>query len=445
MTSHTAIVQEYDRRAEADPRLLRCVREVDETDPAAHYAATAIGRPVFARNDEILRLTADIRATIHIMDDLPARCFGGSVEDYLAAQAYHPQEIAAIMAGRVGAPVDYGRADVLRGPDGYRVLEINTGSAVGGQLTTTLNSALLKNPAFAAFAAEFGLTWVSPLQVLVADLRRLGRTQVGTDAPVVAVVSESGSSSDDPSDRQAAELRSRGMSAIRGEFHEIDFVDGKARLRGQPIDILLRFFFPKNVPMEQDGVATMRALGDAHRAGKTALLAAMDTDLHDSKAAIGLLFDPSIRAKLSDDEIAVIDRLLPWTRLVGPAFPLVTPASRAALVEECLARQADLVLKPANLHASQGIVLGDEVSRDEWRQTLESSPQRDLVAQERIRPVAETVVDPDTAEPRDWKLLWQVFFGPAGFGGVSVRGCHQSAPGAIGGNDHTTSGCVFLY
>jgi len=445
MTSHAELTDEYNRRAKDDRRLLTCVRDLDSS-----YAHNGIARPMFTRLDDLQRLTGDIKTTIEVMDDLPNRCFGGSVEDYLAAQGLDADGLSAMLAGIVGTgtldgswdsgvAIDYGRADVCRGPDGYRVLELNMGSALGGRLTTTMNSAMLRSPAFGDFATEFGLTWADPVQKLVNDLLAVGRTTVGTDTPVVAVVDESNTYASTA--RVMVELRSRNVNAIHGELGDIDFVDGKARLRGQPVDIVLRFFFVRHIPVEPQGMNKLRALVEAHRAGKTALFTPFDPEIHDSKAAIGLLFEPDVRAKLSDDEIACVDRIMPWTRLIGPAFP----TDRAALTEECRARQKDLVLKPANLYASQGVVFGDQVDESEWRALLESPPRPDYVAQERIRPPAETVIDPATAEPDDWTVVWQVFFGPAGYDGASVRGRPQSQQGAIGGNEHTRTGCVFAY
>jgi hypothetical protein len=429
------LADEYNRRAKDDRRLRRCVRDLD----GSPYAETAIARPIFARLDDIQRLTADITTTIGILDDLPDRCFGGSVESYLAAQGYDAAVLSAMLAGIAGpgVAIDYGRADVFRGPDGFRVLELNMGSPLGGRLTTTMNAALLKSSPFAEFAAEFGLTWVDPVQALVNDLRTAGRTTVGTDEPVVAVVDESDTYAS--TERVMVALRSRNVNAIHGEFRDIDFVDGKARLRGQPVDVILRFFFVRHIPHEEQGMATLRALVEAHRAGRTALFTPFDPEIHDGKAALGLLFEPDVRATLSDAEIACVDRIIPWTRLIGPAFR----ADRAALIEDCRARQRDLVLKPANLWASQGVVFGDQVDESEWRTFLESPPRPDYVVQEHIRPPAETVLDPETGEPVDWTVVWQVFFGPAGYDGCSVRGRLLSQPGAIGGNEHTTSGCVF--
>jgi hypothetical protein len=240
-------------------------------------------------------------------------------------------------------------------------------------------------------------------------------------------------------------LRARDVNAIHGEFRDLDFADGKARLRGQPVDIVMRHFFPLHVPLERRGLATLRGLADAHRAGRTALFAPLDPELHDSKAAIGLLFEPEVRATLSAAELACVDRIMPWTRLVGPAFPTVTDTDRAALIEECRARQQELVLKPANLYASRGVVLGDQVDETEWRRILESPPRADYVVQEQLRPPAETVIDPATGEPVDWTVLWQVFFSPSGYSGSSVRARAQAQPGAIGGNEHTRSGCVFVH
>ncbi|MBA0051209.1 hypothetical protein E0L36_09970 [Streptomyces sp. AJS327] len=454
MTSHGDVTDEYNRRAGTDPQLRGCVRDLDMTESAAYYADAGIARPMFAPLREIRNLTDDIRATIAVMDDLPNRCFGGSLESYLSAQGYDDELLSAMLAGIVGsgtpagpwnsaADIGHGRADVFRGPDGCRVLELNMGSALGGRLTTTLNSALLRSPVFRGFAEEFGLSWIDPVRVLVDDLLAVGRTTIGTDAPVVAIVDESGT--DDSCVRLMPELRARGVNALHGEFGELDVVGGKGRLRGEPVDIVLRFFFVRHIPHEPGGMDTLRALTEAHRAGRTALFTPFDPEIHGGKAALGLLFEPEVRARLAAAEIARVDRIIPWTRLVGPGFPTVEPAARAELLEECRARRTDLVLKPANLYASQGVVFGDEVGDAEWRALLATPPRPDYVVQERVRPRAEAVIDPKTAEPEDWTVLWQVFFGPAGYGGSSVRGRPRSQPGAVGGNDVTRTGCAFVH
>lgn len=453
MTSYADLTDEYNRRAGADRRLLRCVRDLDPAEPAAHYADDAIARPVFARLDSVQDLTADMRATIAVLDDLPGRCFGGSVEEYLRAQGYDGELLAAMLAGIVGSAtpagewasgvsIDYGRADVFRTPDGFRVLELNMGSVLGGRLTTTLNGALLRTSAFAGFAAEHGLTWADPMQGLADDLLAAGRTTAGTGSPVVAIVEESDSGGS--ARRLMPALHAHGVDAIHGELPELGFAGGKATLRGRPVDVVMRMFFVSHIPEEPQGMAKLRALVEAHRAGRTALFTPFDPEIHDSKAALGLLFEPAVRAKLSGTEIDCIDRILPWTRLLGPAFPTVPQNDRAVLLKECLSRRTELVLKPASLYASQGVVIGDQVGEAEWRAVLESPPRPDYVVQERVRPVPETVIDPATGEPDDWTVLWQVFFGSAGHSGSSVRGRPLSQSGPLGGNEHTRTGCVFF-
>lgn len=443
MTQPVDPTVEFNRRIADDPELRDCVRGLNQTDPAAAYRDYGIARPVFGRLEELERLSAHIKTTVTVMDSLPGRYFGGSIDDYVAGQGYPPVDRQSMAAGLVGSPTDLGRADVFRDRDGFRVLELNMGSPLGGLSTTTLNRSLLGSEAFRRFATELGLGWIDPVSILVDDLRALGRTQVGTDAPVVAVIEETGAGG--ANDRIVSVLRGRGVDATYATFDALEFVGGKVHVGSRPVDVVMRYFFVQHVSQEEDGMATMRRLVEAHREGRTGLFTSFDPEIHESKAAVGLLFEPEVRRLLSADEAACIDLIMPWTRLLGPAFPTVSTTERAALVDECRSRRADLVLKPANLHASRGVVLGDQVDDATWRDLLTTMPHADYLVQERVHPVAESVLEPRTGTTDDWTMLWHVFFGSAGYGGASVRAKLRHHLGPVGGNGHTTSGCVFTY
>jgi hypothetical protein len=330
---------------------------------------------------------------------------------------------------------------VFRDETAFRVLELNLGSALGGLDNALLNRAFLTDPMVADFVASQGLSYVDTMDVLVETLRAECGLPDGA-RPLIAVA-------DWPDsfpvlERQlrysAALLARHGLEAVPCHLGQLRVTGGRVWLAGRPVDVIYRVFLIKDLLRPE-----ARDLADpvlrAAEQGEVGLFAPMDAELYGSKGALALLSDEANRQLFSDAELASLDRVLPWTRMVRPGPVTVGGAGQADMAEYALAEREHLVLKPTALHSGAGVIPGWLTSPADWRRELGGAMDGPFVLQRRIRPLAEPF--PAENGPQPWVLWWGVFLGAPGYGGMIVRGS-TDPDGGIKSMPHGATGtCCF--
>jgi hypothetical protein len=161
-----------------------------------------------------------------------------------------------------------------------------------------------------------------------------------------------------------------------------------------------------------------------------------------SKANLALLHDPFVHEALDPSERELVDRIVPWTRTLGPG-PGTATGERAGLLARCRAEQQDLVIKPGIAYGGVGTLIGRDTSAEVWRQALASGEDGTLV-QQFVRPVAETVVDAGTGEAFGWQANWGIFVNAQGYAGGFVRALRPEHGSVISySNPETRGTCIF--
>ncbi|MFI8828462.1 hypothetical protein [Streptomyces sp. NPDC053431] len=410
---------------------------------ANSYGKLLLDRPLFVPEAEISAFADDLRAVFDILVSLPARLYDGDPLRYCAALGMDPELAELMSRGATGQPPAYARADAYHDGSSFRLLELNIGSQLGGTDSAQLNRAFLQSEAFREFTEEHGLGHVDTVERLARTLRAAARP-VASGEPVVALVEANGGLAAYRHVFAALQeaMLGHGVRLLLGEIGDLGEENGRITLHGTPLDVVLRYFVASEIVADPSARATLDLLLAAHRAGRTVLFTGLEGAMFASKGSLALLHDPQVRRTLSAAECAVVDRVLPWTRLLGAAGRRAD--DHAALLERCLADRENLVLKPGVGHGGVGTVVGHEVTDEQWRQALAASADGDYVVQERVRPAVEVVVDADTGAPRDWVANWGVFFDAEGYAGAFVRALqpHDGAVVAYA-NPGTRGTCVF--
>jgi histidinol-phosphate aminotransferase len=148
----------------------------------------------------------------------------------------------------------------------------------------------------------------------------------------------------------------------------------------------------------------------------------LDNAAYSSKGALAMLSDEANRGLFTPGELASLDRILPWTRMVRPGPVTLENGERVDLVEYAAAHQHDLVLKPTLMFGGRGVVLGWEpgLTAEQWRQQITAAVDGPYIVQRRIRPVAELFPD-ENGDLQPWNVLWGMFTGVNGYGGTRAR------------------------
>lgn len=408
---------------------------------ATSYDGVCLTRPVFLEHAEFAVLRDDLLALHAALASLPGRLFGGDVAAFARAVGMAGPQLTAIQMAGGQPPTRLGRADLFRDETAFRVLELNLGSALGGLDNALLNRAFLTEPAVADFVAANGLSYTDTMGVLAATLRaECGITDSGQ--PLIAVT-------DWPDSfgvlhRQlragAGQLARYGLTAVACHLGELRFAGRRAWLDGRPVDVVYRVFLINDLLRPEAGDLAGPLLRAAGR-GEVKLFAPMDAELYGSKGALALLSDEANRHLFTAAELAHLDRILPWTRMVRPGQVTIDGGGEADMADYALAEREHLVLKPTALHSGAGVIQGWLTSPDAWRDQLAAAMDGPFVLQRRIRPVTEPF--PAAAGPEPWALWWGAFLGAPGYGGAIVRGSTDPDAGIKSMPHGATGTCCF--
>ncbi|MFI6444900.1 hypothetical protein [Kitasatospora sp. NPDC050543] len=413
------------------------------------YGDRFLPRPVFLDAADRTQLATDLNLLHDLLASLPERLFDGSRSDLARAVGMAPAQVAAVGRSSGPAPVRIARADLYRTRTGFRLLEFNMGSALGGFENAELNRAMLTRPELQDFADEEQLSFTDTLRGFVATMLA-ACPQVTAERPVVALA-------DWPSSYETLEPRLRFMADLMadmgvdavpchvGELHERG---GRLEIHGRPVDIVYRFFLIEDLIDGPDAPALVEPVLAAAERGTVALFAPMDSELYGNKGTLALLSDDRHRASFTTAELDFIDRFLPWTRHVRRTAT-APGGEQVDLLRHAEQHQDDLVLKPTLMHGGIGVVPGWTVSPQEWSARLSDALDGPFVLQQRVRPLAEPFPALDRPQIRDLVLNWGVFLvdaaatGTDGFGGAMVRGTADPEVGVVSMGNGAAVGCCF--
>jgi hypothetical protein len=368
--------------------------------PALHdvYGHRLAPRPFFLDRAEADRVAEDLRRFYDLLLSLPHRRFGGSLTRCAEALGVPPQE-AALMSAE--PPPFHGRADLYRVGDGFRLLEFNSGSQLGGTDLGDVARAIHESPVLRDFVRDHGLGYVHPVEKLLSAIG--SGTVAFLEAGGMLAKFGKGFASLQESCRRL------GVDILLGELEDLTERNGWLYLNGTRLDVVVRFFSPEQAVGKAD--AFLKGV-------KTEVYTPLSSYLYGYKSTLALLTD------LEDDEQALVDRLLPWTRRLEDVD-----------IDHVRANRENLVLKASGEFAGTGVHAGWLHDDRSWKALVEDCAGRPHVVQERVRPELDVVPGDD----RGWLTTWGWFVTPDGFAGMSIRTMPHEAGAVVsyGGNPHT--------
>ena len=418
--------------------------------PAAAHRSVDLGpssyngrcntRPVFLDGQERSQLATDLDRLHGALAALPARLFGGDLAAFARAAGMTDAQVTAIMRTRSQTPTRLGRADLYHDGSWFRLMELNMGSTVGGLDNAMLNRAFLSHPVVADFVASNGLSYVDTMAELAGML--LAESGVGAgERPLIAAADWPASFETlEPQLRtSAAQLGELGIEVIPCHLGQLRVAGGRVWLGERPVDVVYRVFMIEDL-LDPAAPELVDPVLRAAERGEVSIFCPMDTELYGSKAALAMLSDEANRHLLSPAELASINRILPWTRMVRDG-EVTADGELVGLREYAVDQRENLVLKPTMMHGGIGVVLGWTVDAGEWADRLAAAVDGPYVLQRRIR--AEPEPFPLDGGVRPMLLNWGVFTVSSGYGGAIVRGSTDLAGGTLNSAAGAALTCCF--
>jgi len=192
--------------------------------------------------------------------------------------------------------------------------------------------------------------------------------------------------------------------------------------------------------LHQDGPALINPVLEAAERGEVRIFTPMHSHLYSAKGALALLSDEANRHLYTPAELASLDRLLPWTRLLRPG-PVTVEGERVDLLRYATTHREQLILKPTARHGGLGIVAGWLTDAGEWDRQLRALTGEPFVVQRRVRPEPELFPGEGGLEP--WVLTWGAYLGGRGYAGMWVRGTADRDTGGVNMATGAYATCCF--
>ncbi|BCJ68144.1 hypothetical protein [Polymorphospora rubra] len=402
------------------------------------YQGRFLTGPAFLGDTERRAVTRDLRTIHDLLRSLPDRIFDGSLAALAQAVGMNTRQTELITrSARTGSLVPLGRADLYHDGTTFSLLEFNITSALGGFENADINRAMLTYPPLREFVARHRLGYRDTLGCMARTmLAECAAAVPANRSPLVAVLDtvDNFAIVGPRLEVFAARLADHGIEAIACHPGQLTYRDGRPTVAGRTIDIVYRYFLAEDLA-DPASAAELEPLLAAAAEERVGLFSRLDAELYGNKAALAMLSDDRHRALFDADELACVDRILPWTRYVRPR--ITDPGgTEVDLLRYALAHRADLILKPTLLHGGSGIVAGWQVDTPEWETRLTSAVGGPYVLQRRIRPAAERFPD-GAGGSHDHYLNWGIYLGDRdvigedGYAGCFVRGSTDPTVGVV--------------
>ena len=435
-----SVTSEYLRRCQADERFrsLMSTSRIPESFKDAHGI---LPRPFFADREAMDTLGAEVRDVFDIIVSLPERLFGDDLGAYCAAIGIDEQRTELISRLRHVEPSRSGRADLYRDGSDFKLLEFNVNTGLGGADMVEVHRALMAAEPFAGFAREFGLDYTDTMAARADLLRDAAAPVSGGREPVIAAVEADGGISAWSNGFRSIQLSLAryGIRLVLGELGQLKEKNGRVCLDDQPIDLMLRYFMVDQLIADPSGRPVYEMICRVHDQGRLVLHTPPRSHLYNDKATLALLSDHRYRDSFSGAEQELIDRMVPWTRLLQEGRTRFDD-ERVDLMSFSVDHQQELILKPGAGFAGIGVVAGWETEKREWEELLRRSVGGPFIIQRRVDATPECIADPADGRLEEVLPAWGVFFSENGYDGGFIRAAPYPKTSVTGGPGTRRSG-----
>lgn len=314
-----------------------------------------------------------VRKVAETLAAVAERVTAAALESRPLLEQFHlrPEEerLAKMPAGR-GPASTASRLDAFLLPESLKFTEYNGESPAGAGYSETLSDIFRSLPVMDQFAEQFEVHSY-PLSAKLLDA--LVQTYVewgGTNKrPQMAIVDWK----DVPTWSEFEILQQRfermGVPVVLAAPEELEF-DGKQLVaKGKKIDLLYRRVLINDIVAKPE---ECRALVDAYAAGAVCVANNFRCKIPHVKAFFAVLTDEKNAALFSAEERHIIQRHVPWTRVVQDTRTEYD-GEPVELLDYIRSRQKNMVMKPSDEYGGTGVTLGWEVDKKDWESAIQKA------------------------------------------------------------------------
>jgi hypothetical protein len=272
----------------------------------------------------------------------------------------------------------------LQGYD-VKFLEFNADSPAGIGYTDILYEGLKASIDLPRVRQEFDTAYTPMLPELIATLLdAYGHVRVRhrdlPEQPRLALIDAAGSPAVPEFRIVCAAARAQGLDATHATLDDLAYDGSTLHVDGRPVHLVYRRALLEDLD-QADLVA-------AARDGRVCIVNPFRARVANNKKLFALFQDPRFAHLIEGDEAEVVQKTIPWTRVLRPGR--VTYGSWTIDLLSFVADNRErLVLKPASSYGGRQVALGMETPQDAWEEIIAAHADRaDFIVQEYV-PVPE--------------------------------------------------------
>ena len=326
-------------------------------------------RPVFLSPDDEHRLRSVAETIVTIAERLTRQ----ALEDATLFQQFHlrPEEERLIRLNPGPGPASTAsRLDAFLLPESLKFTEYNGESPAGPGYSETLSDIFRQLPVMEEFKKRFEVH-AYPLSAKLLDALITTYVDWGgkTKRPQMAIVDWREVPTWSEFEILQARFERMGIPVVIADPRDLEFDGKKLVAQGKTIDLLYRRVLLNDIvarPKECE------ALVRAYQSGKLCVANNFRCKIPHVKAFFAVLTD-GINAKyFSPEEQELIQRHVPWTRVVADV-KTTHDGKAVGLLEFIRKNQKNLVMKPSDEYGGMGVTLGWEIDKAHWEKTVEQA------------------------------------------------------------------------
>lgn len=397
--------------------------------------------PLPMKQSEVNEVSSACARILDLIKQIPNTYFSNT-QDYLNTLGYSDKEQELFKSSLEGGYCWFSRADLMKSEQGFKLIEFNIDSSVGGQEVGELNRIYTKE-----YESVLNGTKIhDPIEGAIEHFERFFSSMGwGKEEKTIGIMDWYPDMELYIEDHKllAERLRHAGFKPLICHQKNVFINEEGVFLAGDKIDLLYKFFLLSDA---LGNLEQIKPLADCIKDGKVIAINDIHTDAFSNKGNLAILWEMLDKGYLSKEKESIIKKYIPWTSLVKNK---TIYKGKEIDIDSFTDHKNNLVLKPSRGYGGNGIVLGWECSEEEWGVAIDNALQSEepYILQERVITVYENLPHFDNGKVKylDAELNYGLFLINNSFNGIILRGTLRDSSNMLTNvNQGARIGGVFL-
>lgn len=404
-------------------------------------------RPGLIDSKTINQVGRDSEEILKIITSIPDRIFKGDLTklcSYLGFSDIQYDLISQTFGDNLGL---MSRVDLFFEKNNtYKFLEFNVDSSVGGLEIASVNKVMENIDFYKKWLDKNDFKYEDPLQNFINMIKNIVfKKGIDPEQFTVAVIDWHTYIDGYMWSLNLIEqyLLDAGFRVIVCNQKEVENRNGHLYVKNEKIDLIYRVFLGDDA-LENPG--ELEPILDAYKKENVILINGVHTELYSNKAIFALLSDPKYEKFYTLDELDLIKKCIPVTRILKDESTIMNNNS-VNLVDYVTKNKNKFVIKPALGYGGQNVFLGWNLTNEEWKDNINKiihSDQRYIV-QEKVEPIIEEMplLYNDNIVLEDAIMNWGIYVFDGKYSGAMIRGLSNDEHGVINAARGASMTCIF--